>query len=371
MYNIKIPEIFDREKIFDALYASYKEDNEEKACEIVRSLSKWIFTGDFLQHNEDLLPEILQDLCNGLRCRDFSENYAGFQSARDISFQVIQHLENLMEKNKEITGLSTGWENLDKQTDGLHPADLIVVASRPSMGKTAFAMNMVEHVALVEKKRVAVFSAETTANQLLMRMFSSLGRLDCAKLKCGQLSEDETEKLVSAVNQLNGSSIYFCDNKYLSPSYIRSWVRRLQSKVGNVDLIVVDSLQRLEPLGSGKSRSDMMTEIVHSLKSIAEEFYVPVVVLSSLSSDVDIRRDHRPVLADLPGGDAIEEIADLILFIHRDEMYNKWESEQKGIAEIFIAKQRNGLTGTVTLGFQEQYLRFVNLAPAYYNDFFS
>lgn len=297
-----------------------------------------------------------------------SDAQEGFQLVRNVTASVVRHLERLAETGSEITGLSTGWELLDKQTAGLQPGDLIIVAGRPSMGKTTFAMNMAEYVAISEKRPVAVFSLEMPAQQLVMRMISSLGRIDQSRLRLGQI-EDEESRLVSAITQLNQAPIHIHDGSNMSPTDIRAWVRRLHREVGGLGLILIDYLQLMAIPGFKEGKVNMMSEISRSLKLLAKEFNVPVIALSQLSRGVEQRPDKRPVMSDIRDSGAIEQDADVIMFVYRDEVYKKDASDKKGIAEIIIAKQRNGPTGTVPLGFQGQYLRFVNLAPQQYEDF--
>lgn len=298
-----------------------------------------------------------------------NESEDGFQLVRNVTASVVAHLEKLAETGNEVTGLSTGWDRLDKQTAGLQPGDLIIVAGRPSMGKTTFAMNMAEYVAIAEKKPVAVFSLEMPAQSLVLRMISSLGRLDQSRLRLGQIEEEDEAKLVSAVTQLNNAPIYIHDGSNMSPTDIRSWVRRLHREVGGLGLILIDYLQLMAIPGFKEGKVNMMSEISRSLKLLAKEFNVPVIALSQLNRGVDSRPDHRPVMSDIRDSGAIEQDADVIMFVYRDEVYKKDASEMKGKAEIIIAKQRNGPTGTVVLGFQGQFLRFVNLAPQQYEDY--
>ena len=297
-----------------------------------------------------------------------------FQLVRNVTASVIEHLGKLAETGSEVTGLSTGWDRLDKQTAGLQPGDLIIVAGRPSMGKTTFAMNMAEYVAIAEKKPVAVFSLEMPAQSLVLRMISSLGRLDQSKLRLGQIEEEDEAKLVSAVTQLNNAPIYIHDGSNMSPTDIHSWVRRLAKwpdvqEKGGIGLILIDYLQLMAIPGFKEGKVNMMSEISRSLKLLAKEFNVPVIALSQLNRGVDSRPDHRPVMSDIRDSGAIEQDADVIMFVYRDEVYKKDASEMKGKAEIIIAKQRNGPTGTVVLGFQGQFLRFVNLAAQHYEDY--
>ncbi|MDO4776280.1 MAG: replicative DNA helicase [Cardiobacteriaceae bacterium] len=303
-----------------------------------------------------------------------NEEEEGFKKVNEVTAGLIRHLEELAKTGSEITGLSTGWDRLDKQTAGLQPGDLIIVAGRPSMGKTTFAMNMAEYVAIAERKPVAVFSLEMPARSLVLRMISSLGRLDQSKLRLGQIEEEDEAKLMSAVAQLSKAPIYIHDGSNMSPTDIHSWMRRLAKQpevqqMGGIGLILIDYLQLMAIPGFKEGKVNMMSEISRSLKLLAKEFNVPVIALSQLNRGVDSRPDHRPVMSDIRDSGAIEQDADVIMFVYRDEVYKKDASDMKGKAEIIIAKQRNGPTGTVVLGFQGQFLRFVNLAPQHYEDY--
>lgn len=297
------------------------------------------------------------------------ESEEGFQLVRNVTASVVAHLEKLSQTGSEVTGISTGWDALDKMTAGLQPGDLVIVAGRPSMGKTTFAMNMAEYVAIAEKRPVAVFSLEMPAQSLVMRMISSLGRIDQSRLRLGQIEEEDEARLVSAVTQLNSAPIYIHDGSNMSPTDIRAWVRRLHREVGGLGLILIDYLQLMAIPGFRDNKVNMMSEISRALKLLAKEFNVPVIALSQLSRGVEQRPDKRPVMSDIRDSGAIEQDADVIMFVYRDEVYHKDRSEMQGKAEIIIAKQRNGPIGKVVLGFQGQFLRFVNLAPQQYEDY--
>lgn len=300
------------------------------------------------------------------------EREEGFQPLRTVAANVVAHLKKLAESEGNITGLPTPWDKLNEKTAGLQNGDLVIVAGRPSMGKTTFAMNMAEWAAVIEKKPVAVFSLEMPAEQLVLRMLSSAGRLDQSRLRLGDIPYEDEPKLISALTQLNNAPLYIHDGSNLSPSDMRAWLRRLQRELNEpLGLVLVDYLQLMSIAGySGDNRVNMMTEISRSLKLMAKEFDVPVVALSQLNRSVDGRTDKVPVMSDLRDSGAIEQDADVIMFIYRDEVYNK-ESKLKGTAEVKIAKQRNGPTGSVPLSFRGQYLRFDNLAnPEQYSEYF-
>ncbi|KZS23087.1 replicative DNA helicase [Wohlfahrtiimonas chitiniclastica] len=279
----------------------------------------------------------------------------------------LQRLDELGKIEDGITGAPTGWTEFDNMTSGLQNGDMIVVAGRPSMGKTTFAMNIVEAVALSTKKPIAVFSMEMPAEQLVMRMFSSLGRIEQTNLRSGRLDAHEMQRLVSATKQLNQTRIFIDDQGGLSPSEMRARARRLKREEKDLGLIMVDYLQLMKVPGLGEQRVAEVSEISRSLKLMARELEVPVIVLSQLNRSLEQRPNKRPIMSDLRESGAIEQDADLICFIYRDEVYNP-ESPDKGVAEVIIGKQRNGPIGTVKLAFQGKYSRFANLTTIDYNN---
>ncbi len=264
-----------------------------------------------------------------------------------------------------ITGLDTGFKDLNEKTNGLQNSDLIIVAGRPAMGKTTFAMNVGEHVAVHSGKSVLVFSMEMPANQLLMRSFASIGGIDATKLRTGALDDSDWSNLQVASNILkNNCKMYIDDSANLSPSEVRSRARRIQRETGNVGLIIIDYLQLMSVPGMSDNRTLEISEISRSLKALAKEMNVPVIALSQLNRSLEQRADRRPVMSDLRESGAIEQDADIIMFVYRDEVYNK-ESEDKGIGEVIIGKQRNGPIGTVRIQFQGHFNRFKDLATNY------
>jgi replicative DNA helicase len=246
-------------------------------------------------------------------------------------------------------------------TAGLQPGDLVIVAGRPSMGKTSLALNMGEHVALVLKKPVAVFSMEMGATQLAMRLIGSVGRLPAQHLRTGRLQPDDWEKLSSALGRLNEAPILIDETAALSAIEVRSRARRMHKLYKGLGLIIVDYIQLMQASSSGENRATEISEISRSMKALAKELKVPVVALSQLNRSLEQRPNKRPVMSDLRESGAIEQDADVILFIYRDEVYNP-DSQDKGIAEIIIGKQRNGPIGTVRLTFLGEYTRFENFA---------
>jgi len=294
---------------------------------------------------------------------------SGFVSVQDSLKEAMAKIEELNAFEGDITGIPSGYQDFDRLTAGLQPSDLIIVAGRPAMGKTTFAMNVAEHAAIKHGKSVAVFSMEMASLQLVMRMFSSIGQIEQNRIRTGSLDDLDWPKLTSAMNLLHKSKIFIDDTPALSPAELRARARRLKRE-HDVDLIVVDYLQLMSVPDSKENRATEIAEISRSLKTIAKELNVPVIALSQLNRALEQRPNKRPVMADLRESGAIEQDADLIVFIYRDEVYNP-ETSEKGKAEIIIGKHRNGSTGTVHLAFQGPWLRFVNLAPesAYHGDF--
>jgi replicative DNA helicase len=285
----------------------------------------------------------------------------GFVSVQDTLKEAMLKIQELNEFEGDITGIPSGFQEFDRLTAGLQPSDLIIVAGRPAMGKTTFAMNLAESAAIRHGKSVAVFSMEMASMQLVMRMFSSIGQIDQGRIRTGSMTDLDWPKLTSAMNLLHKSKIFIDDTPALSPSELRARARRLKRE-HDVDMIVVDYLQLMSVPDSKENRATEIAEISRSLKTIAKELNVPVIALSQLNRALEQRPNKRPVMADLRESGAIEQDADLIVFIYRDEVYNP-ETSEKGKAEIIIGKHRNGSTGTVNLAFQGPWLRFVNLAP--------
>ena len=298
-----------------------------------------------------------------------NKNNEGFQDIKELLPQVAEKIDELFsrEDQSEVTGIPTGFTDLDRMTSGLHGGDLIIVAGRPSMGKTAFSINMAENVALDTGLPVAVFSMEMGATQLATRMIGSVGRLDQHRMRTGRLEDEDWEKLTTALGKLNEAPIFIDEGAGLSSFDVRARARRLHRQTGKLGLIVVDYLQLMAaPAGTrSENRATEISEISRSLKALAKELDVPVVALSQLNRGLEQRPDKRPVMSDLRESGAIEQDADLILFIYRDEVYNP-DSEDKGTAEIIVGKQRNGPIGRVRLTFIGQHTRFEDFANANY-----
>ena len=293
----------------------------------------------------------------------------GFQDIKVLLPQVAERIDMLFSRDNpsDVTGIPTGFSDLDSMTSGFQGGDLVIVAGRPSMGKTAFSINIAENVALDTGLPVAIFSMEMASTQLAMRMIGSVGRLDQHRMRTGRLEDEDWEKLTTALGKLNEAPIFIDEGAALSSFDVRARSRRLHRQCGKLGLIVVDYLQLMAaPAGrQGENRATEISEISRSLKALAKELDVPVVALSQLNRSVEQRPDKRPVMSDLRESGAIEQDADLILFIYRDEVYNP-DSIDKGTAEIIIAKQRNGPIGRVRLTFIGEHTRFENFANAGY-----
>ena len=260
-----------------------------------------------------------------------------------------------------VTGLPTGYTEFDEMTAGLQPTDLLILAARPAMGKTTLALNMAEHAAIRTKKAVAVFSMEMSASQLALRLISSNGRVNAQRLRSGQLEDEDWSRVTSAIRMLRDAKIFIDDTPGLSPDVLRAKARRLKRE-HDLGLIVIDYLQLMAVPGNNENRATEISEISRSLKHLAKELNVPVIALSQLNRSLESRADKRPVMADLRESGAIEQDADVIVFIYRDDYYNKENSPDKGLAEVIIGKQRNGPTGSIKLKFFGEYTRFDNLS---------
>jgi len=298
-----------------------------------------------------------------------SKGKQGFMSMPPLLSQVVERIETLYGRDNpsDITGTATGFTDLDRMTSGLQAGDLVIVAGRPSMGKTAFSINIAENVAMDTKLPVAIFSMEMGASQLAMRMLGSVGKLNQHDLRTGRLQDDDWGRLTHALGRLNDAPIFIDESAALSSLDLRARSRRLHRQNNGLGLIVVDYLQLMSSnVGkASENRATEISEISRSLKALAKELHVPVIALSQLNRSLEQRPNKRPVMSDLRESGAIEQDADLILFIYRDEVYNS-DSPDKGKAEIIIGKQRNGPIGMVSLAFRGEYTRFDNLASGSY-----
>ncbi|MDX1804577.1 MAG: replicative DNA helicase [Alcanivorax sp.] len=290
---------------------------------------------------------------------------SGPQNIKSVLKKTVDRIDELYKNKSALTGLTTGFEELDKMTAGLQPSDMIVVAGRPSMGKTTFAMNLCENVAIKSGKPVLVFSMEMPADSIVMRMLSSLGRINQGAIRSGKLEQDDWPRITSAIHMLSEQQFYIDDTPALSPLEMRARARRVARECGGeLGLIMVDYLQLMQVPGSD-NRVNEISEISRSLKGLAKELNCPVIALSQLNRSLEQRPNKRPVMSDLRESGAIEQDADLIVFLYRDEVYNK-ETNEKNVAEVIIGKQRNGPIGTVRLAFRGEFTRFDDLAPEYY-----
>ena len=307
--------------------------------------------------------EDVEDIMDGAEKKIFdimqSKNQKGYTPIKDVLVESFTKLEELYNRKQHITGVPTGFAELDYKTAGLHGSELILVAARPAMGKTAFALNLATNAALRGNTPVAIFSLEMSKDQLVNRILCSEAMVDSNKVRTGKLGEDDWVKLAGAIGPLSEAEMYIDDTPGISVMEIRTKCRKLKMEK-NIGLVVIDYLQLVQGNKRTASREQEISEISRSLKILAKEINVPVIALSQLSRAVEQRPDHRPMLSDLRESGAIEQDADIVMFLYRDDYYNK-ESEKKDIAEVIIAKQRGGQTGTVELLWMGQYTKFVNL----------
>jgi replicative DNA helicase len=292
-----------------------------------------------------------------------ARNTQGFVPIQPLLGQVVDRIQELYDRENpsDITGVPTGFTDLDQKTSGLQPGDMIIVAGRPSMGKTAFSLNIAEYVAVELGLPVAIFSLEMPGTQLAMRFLASVGRLDQHRVRTGRLNDDEWQRLTYALGKLHEAPIHIDESGGINAVDLRARARRLYRQCGKLGLIVIDYLQLMSSTKEGENRATEISEISRSIKSLAKELHVPVIALSQLNRQLESRPNKRPVMSDLRESGAIEQDADLILFLYRDEVYNP-DSPEKGSAEVNIGKHRNGPTGTVRLTFLGEYTRFQNYA---------
>ncbi|MFY8300503.1 replicative DNA helicase [Pseudoalteromonas sp. SS15] len=298
-----------------------------------------------------------------------SKSTEGPQSIHSILEKTVDKIEELYQSPQDgVTGVSSGYNDLDQMTAGLQPSDLIIVAARPSMGKTTFAMNLAEHAAMTQDKPVLIYSLEMPSEQIMMRMLASLGRINQTKVRTGQLDDEDWARLSSTMGLLmEKGKMYIDDASGLTPTDVRSRARRIARDHGGISMIMVDYLQLMRVPSLSDNRTLEIAEISRSLKALAKELQCPVIALSQLNRTLEQRADKRPVNSDLRESGSIEQDADLIMFIYRDEVYNE-DSPDKGVAEIIIGKQRNGPIGKVRLTFQGQFSRFDNYAGPAFDD---
>lgn len=310
---------------------------------------------DLLHLAEKRVAEIAED-----RPKD-----GGLVGVNDLLKTTVQRIDELFRSGSDITGVASGLTDLDQRTSGWQPGELVILAARPSMGKTALALNFVESALFTQQKPVFVFSMEMPSSALIMRMMSSIGRIDQTKMRNGKLTEEDWPKLSSAVAKMKDKLLFIDDTPGLNPQEMRARVKRITREHGNPGLIMVDYLQLMQVAGTSEGRTQEISEISRSLKAMAKEYSCPVIALSQLNRGVESRPNKRPMNSDLRESGAIEQDADVILFIYRDEYYHE-DSPDKGIAELIIGKQRNGEIGTCRAAFIGKYTRFDNLAPEYF-----
>jgi replicative DNA helicase len=288
---------------------------------------------------------------------------SGLIGAADIVYKSIEKIENLYGKQEEVTGVSTGFSRLDSMTSGLHPGELIIIAARPSMGKTAFSLNIAQHAALRHKKVVAYFSVEMSSESVMMRLLAGEAKINMGDVRTGRVADGAWPQLVQAASILSESRLYIDDTSGISPAEIRARCRRLKKEMGSLDLIMIDYLQIMDLKQKVESREREVSEISASLKALAKELYVPVVALAQLNRGVESRTEKKPMLSDLRESGSIEQDADVIMMLYREGYYDRNDQEKASKAEVIIAKQRNGPTGNVDLKWEPRFGRFMDADP--------
>ena len=290
----------------------------------------------------------------------------GLRAISQVLSKTVEQIDHLFETKGAVSGVATGFTDLDHKTTGFQAGDLVIVAGRPAMGKTTFAMNVAETAAISGGLPVAVFSMEMPGEQLAMRLISSLGRIDQHHIRTGELTDEDWPRITSSISMLSETKLFIDDTPAMSPSEVRARARRIKREHG-LGLVVIDYLQLMQVAGGSENRATEISEISRSLKALAKELAIPVMALSQLNRGLEQRPDKRPIMSDLRESGAIEQDADIILFVYRDEVYNE-ESPDKGTAEIIIGKQRNGPIGKVRLTFHGKYTRFDNFTPDMYSN---
>ena len=331
----------------------YEKSTLRRLIRIAEEISKDCYLGQ--DKLEDILESTEKSVFNLIQSRNTRE----YVPMSDIVIDVLKKIEQASKTKGHVTGLSTGFADLDFKTAGLQPSDFILIAARPSMGKTAFSLSILEHVVVKKQQSAVIFSLEMSKEQLVNRLFAMEARIDAQNIRSGNLSDQEWEQLVTASEVLGSSKLIIDDTPGISVAEMRSKCRRYKMDM-DIQLIVVDYIQLMSSGGRSDSRQQEISDISRALKGLARELNVPIVVLSQLNRAVEGRSDHRPMLSDIRESGAIEQDADVIMFLYRDDYYNP-ETEEKNIAEIIIAKQRNGPTGTIKLVWQPKFTRFVNL----------
>ncbi|MBT2217253.1 replicative DNA helicase [Virgibacillus dakarensis] len=341
----------------------YSKIVEEKSIlrRLIRTATDIVTTG---YEREDEVDDVLNEAEKNILEVSHRQNSGAFKSIKDVLIEVYDDIEMLHNRQGDVTGVPTGYRDLDRITSGFQRNDLIIIAARPSVGKTAFALNIAQNVAINTDENVAIFSLEMGAEQLVQRMLCAEGNIDAQRLRTGSLEADDWSKLTMAMGSLSNAGIYIDDSPGIRVSEIRSKCRRLKQEHG-LGMILIDYLQLIQ--GSGNSRENRqqeVSEISRSLKGLARELNVPLIALSQLSRGVEQRQDKRPMMSDLRESGSIEQDADIVGFLYRDDYYDQ-ESEKQNIIEIIISKQRNGPVGTVELAFVKEYNKFVDLDHRY------
>ncbi len=341
----------------------YSKIVEEKALlrRLIKSATD-IVTNTFAK--EDAIEEVLDEAERTILEVSSRKNVGAFKPIKDVLIDVYDNIEQLHNSDSDVTGIATGYRELDRMTSGFQKNDLIIVAARPSVGKTAFALNIAQNVAINSDENVAIFSLEMGADQLVQRMLCAEGNIDSQRLRTGKLENEDWSKLTMAMGSLSNAGVYIDDSPGIRVSDIRSKCRRLKQEHG-LGMIIIDYLQLISGSESSRdNRQQEVSEISRSLKGLARELEVPLIALSQLSRGVEQRQDKRPMMSDLRESGSIEQDADIVSFLYRDDYYDE-ESEQQNIIEIIISKQRNGPTGTVELAFVKEYNKFVDLDRTY------
>ncbi|HHW56287.1 MAG TPA: replicative DNA helicase [Clostridia bacterium] len=323
-----------------------------RLIEVSSEIMELSYEGDDVETVLDIAEQKIFDIAQG-------RNTTAFSSMKDVLMSTFYKIEELYKNKGQLTGIPSGFLDLDLKTAGFQPSDFILVAARPSMGKTSFALNIAQNAALLTGLPVAIFSLEMSKEQLVNRLICSTANIDSQKLRTGNLDEDDWMKLAAAMTPLSKAPIYIDDTPGIGVMDIRAKCRRLKLEKG-LGLVMIDYLQLMQGRGKAENRQQEISEISRSLKSLARELNVPVITLSQLSRAPETRSDHRPILSDLRESGAIEQDADIVMFLYRDDYYHK-DSEKKNIAEVIIAKHRNGPTGVVELLWLAQYTKFVSL----------
>ena len=341
----------------------YSKIVEEKALlrRLIKSATD-IVTNTFAK--EDAVEEVLDEAEKTILEVSSRKNVGAFKPIKDVLIDVYDNIEQLHNSDSDVTGIASGYRDLDRMTSGFQKNDLIIIAARPSVGKTAFALNIAQNVAINSDENVAIFSLEMGADQLVQRMLCAEGNIDSQRLRTGKLENEDWEKLTMAMGSLSHAGVYIDDSPGIRVSDIRSKCRRLKQEHG-LGMIIIDYLQLISGSESSQdNRQQEVSEISRSLKGLARELEVPLIALSQLSRGVEQRQDKRPIMSDLRESGSIEQDADIVGFLYRDDYYDE-ESEQQNIIEIILSKQRNGPTGTIELAFVKEYNKFVDLDYTY------